>query len=87
MTNRRAASLILAASLSWAGAQCAFAAADPAPVIFTNLAGESCSLSPRDDVTRMEVFDCVVADTDALHQFGAILTRVAHCLERAGKSY
>jgi CHAT domain-containing protein len=51
MTNRRAASLILAASLSWAGAQCAFAAADPAPVIFTNLAGESCSLSPRDDVT------------------------------------
>ena len=44
-------------------------------------------MSPRADVTRMEVFDCVVADTDALHQFGAILTRVAHCLERAGKSY
>jgi len=48
MATFRAASLILAGSLSWAGA--AFAA-DPAPITFTNLAGESCGLSQRNDVT------------------------------------
>jgi len=49
MVTRRAPSLVLAAVLSWAGAEAAFAA-DPAPVTFANLAGESCKLSLRNDI-------------------------------------
>ena len=51
MVTRRTAPLILAAALSWAGADFA-SAADQTPVAsFTNLAGESCRLSLRNDVT------------------------------------
>jgi len=50
MEPRRAASLILAASLSWAGAG-SVSAADQAPVTFANLVGESCTLSLRSNVT------------------------------------
>ena len=50
MVSRLTASLVLTAALSWAGTESAFAA-DPAPVTFTNLAGETCHLSARADVT------------------------------------
>ena len=50
MVTRRTASLFLAAALSWGGASGVFAA-DPAPITFANLAGESCRLSARNDVT------------------------------------
>jgi len=49
MVTRRAASLVMAAALSWAGTQDAFAA-EQAPVTFSNLAGEACRLSIRTDV-------------------------------------
>lgn len=49
MVTRRAASLVMAAALSWAGVRHAVAA-EPALVTFANLAGESCRLSIRNDV-------------------------------------
>ena len=50
MRTRRALPLVLAACLSWAGADAALAA-EQGQATFTNLAGETCRLAPRSDVT------------------------------------
>ncbi len=50
MVTQRAATLLLAAALSWAGPRTALAA-DPAPVTFGNLANESCGLHARVDIS------------------------------------
>jgi CHAT domain-containing protein len=73
MVTNRAAALVLAAALFWAGTNTAIAA-DPAPVTFTNLAGESCHLSLRNDVTPDPTAPPPVFLTcgDAKHNSGAI---------------
>jgi CHAT domain-containing protein len=50
MVTQRAAALLLAATLSWAGPRTALAA-DPAPLTFGNLADERCGLRARDDIS------------------------------------
>ena len=73
MVTRRAASLVLAAALSWTGAESAFAA-NPAPQTFTNLTGESCKLGLRNDVIPDPAAPPPVSLTcaDAKHDSGAI---------------
>jgi len=73
MVRRRTPALAIASALSWAGLTAAFAA-DPAPVAFANLAGESCRLSPRNDVMPDPSAPPPVFLTcgDAKHDSGAI---------------